>query len=270
MRLGAVRGSFAQALPLATKLGAELIAVDSAAALLAGDVDAMVRDVADFPTQPTAGLVVAAVPLRSDPRDALCGPAGVTLDSLAPGARVGVGIPLRRALLLARRPDLEPVDIDDAEQVLDRIGGDLDAVVLAAAALEAWGRVDAVAEFLGIDGWPTAPAQGALAVEVRVGTERTVAKLDHRPSRLAVFAERGLLTRLHGHAAPIGAHALLDDGLLFLSATASSLDGSTRLTSSHALYPEDSADPAGDLAQRVADELLAAGLADLVPHGGTA
>jgi len=95
---------------------------------------------------------------------------------------------------------------------------------------------------------------------VRAGDEKTVAKLDHKPSRLATEAERGVLERLEaGCSAPIGAHALLDDGLLFLSARVYSPDGARHLTSAHALYPDDVADPAGELAQRVADELLAAG-----------
>ena len=147
---------------------------------------------------------------------------------------------------------------------LARVGVDLDAVVLAAAGLDRLGRVDAATEFLGIDGWPTAPGQGALAVEVRAGDEKTVARLDHKPSRLAAHAERGVLARLEaGCSAPIGAHALLDDGLLFLSARVYSLDGSRSLTSAHALYPEDVRDPAGELSERVAGELLEAGAATL-------
>jgi hydroxymethylbilane synthase len=73
-----------------------------------------------------------------------------------------------------------------------------------------------------------------------------------------------VLARLEaGCSAPIGAHALLDDGLLFLSARVYSLDGTRQLTSAHALYPEDVADPAAELAQRVAGELLEAGAKDL-------
>ena len=295
LKLG-TRGSalaLAQATPVATKLGAELVVIrtegdDSAApladlggtgvfatalrtALLAGEVDVVVHSYKDLPTTATPGLVVAAVPKRADARDALCAADGLTLDTLAPGARVGTGSPRRRAQLLARRPDLEVVDIrGNVDSRLARIGADLDAVVLASAGLDRLGRLDAATEFLGIDGWPTAPAQGALAIEVRVGDEKTVAKLDHRPSRLAAEAERGVLARLEaGCSAPIGAHALLDDGLLFLSARVYALDGTKQLTAAHALYPEDVLHPADDLAERVSAELLAAGAADLVPLGGS-
>jgi len=60
---------------------------------------------------------------------------------------------------------------------------------------------------------------------------------------------------------------MLEDGLLFLTATVYALDGSAKLTASHAAYPEDSKDPAAELAERVADELLADGAADLAPLG---
>lgn len=294
MRLG-TRGSalaLAQATPVAEKLGAELVVIRTEGdastapladlggtgvfatalrtALLAGEVDVVVHSYKDLPTQPAEGLTIAAVPKRADARDALCAANGLTLDTLPAGARVGTGSPRRRAQLLSRRRDLEVVDIrGNVDSRLARVGTDLDAVVLAAAGLERLGRVDAVTEFLGIDGWPTAPAQGALAVEVRADGldgpgRQKIAKLDHRPSRLAADAERGVLARLEaGCSAPIGAHALLDDGLLFLSARVYSLDGTRHLTSAHALYPEDVADPAAELAQRVAGELLEAGAKDL-------
>jgi hydroxymethylbilane synthase len=305
VKLG-TRGSalaLAQATPIAEKLGAELVVIASEGdlstapladlggtgvfatalrtALLAGEVDVVVHSYKDLPTAPTPGLVIAAVAKRGDARDALCATDGLTLETLPDGARVGTGSPRRRAQLLSRRPDLEVVEIrGNVDSRLKRVstssttGVDLDAVVLAAAGLDRLGRLDTVTEFLGIDGWPTAPAQGALAIEVRESgldkaDRQKVAKLDHRPSRLAAEAERGILARLEaGCAAPVGAHALLDDGLLFLSARVYALDGSAYLSSAHALYPEDSLHPADELAERVANELLAAGAADLAPLGG--
>jgi hydroxymethylbilane synthase len=70
-----------------------------------------------------------------------------------------------------------------------------------------------------------------------------------------------------GCAAPIGAHAMIDDGLLFLSARVYSIDGTEQLTSSHALYLADVKKPASEVAERVARELLDAGAATLVPLG---
>jgi hydroxymethylbilane synthase len=284
LRLG-TRGSelaLVQARSVAGKLDAEIVVIDSGAdqdfvsalraALRAGEVDAAVHSYKHLPVADADGLVIAAVPKRGDARDALCSGDGLALDDLPPGSAIGTGSPRRRAQLLARRPDLDVREIrGDVASRLARLGGDADpserlgAVVLAAAGLDRLGHLDAVTEFLGIDGWPTAPAQGSLAVEVRRGDEKSVSKLDHRPSRLAAEAERGILSRLGAQpSAAIGTHALLDDGLLFLTARVYALDGSAQLTSSHALYPEDALHPADELADRVATELLAAGAAALL------
>ncbi len=299
LRLG-TRGSalaLAQAGAVATRLGAELVVIESEGdrtsapladlggagvfaaalreALLAGEVDAVVHSYKDLPTAPLPGLAVAAVPKRADARDVVCAVGGRDLDTLPAGARVGTGSPRRRAQLLRRRPDLDVVDIrGNIDTRLERIGSDdperrLDAVVLAAAGLDRVGRTDAVTEWLSLTSWPTAPAQGALAVETRTADRSSVAKLEHRPSRLTAEAERGVLARLEaGCAAPLGASAIFEDGLLLLSARVYALDGAEHLTASHALYPEDARDPAGELAARVADELLEAGAADLAPLGG--
>ncbi len=281
LQLGTRGGALAlaQAGPIAQKLGADLVAFDSAGdasthalrdALRAGELDVAVHAYKEVPIAEADGVVVGAVPKRGDARDALCARDGLTLDALPRGARVGSGSARRRAQLLGRRPDLDVVQLgDDIETRLARIGVDLDAVVLAAAGVDRFDRLDLVTEFLGIDDWPTTPAQGALAVEVRRGEEKRVSKLDHKPSRLAAEAERGILARLEANSsAPIGAHAILDDGLLFLTARVYALDGSAQLTSSHALYPEDALHPAADLAERVASELLAAGVAELAPLAG--
>jgi hydroxymethylbilane synthase len=234
-------------------------------ALLAGECDIVVHSLKDLPTAPHPGLTVAAIPKRVDPRDALCGAEGATLDTLPAGARVGTGSPRRVAQLKQRRPDLDVVDIrGNIDTRLGRVApDDLDAVVLAAAGLERLGRGDVVSELLGIDGWPTAPGQGALGVEVRTGEERLVSSLDHKPTRMTVEAERRVLALLEaGCSAPVGAHAFIDDGLLFCSARVYRTDGSDRLTASHALYVSDADAPAEEIAQRVATELLEAGAGD--------
>jgi hydroxymethylbilane synthase len=298
LRLG-TRGSalaLAQSRPVAERLGAEVVTISTEgdrsdapladlggagvfatalrAALLAGEVDVVVHSFKDLPTAPAEGLAIAAVPRRADARDALCARDGLTLDALPPGARVGTGSPRRRAQLAARRSDLELVDIrGNVDTRLGRVGAAdperaLDAVVLAAAGLERLGRIDAATELLDLDDWPTAPAQGALAIETRAAEQGVAARLDHRASRLAAEAERAVLARLEaGCAAPLGVRAFLEDGLLFVTGRVYALDGSAQLTSSHALYVDDSRDPIGELAGRIADELLAAGAADLAPLG---
>jgi hydroxymethylbilane synthase len=242
-------------------------------ALIDGRCDVVVHSLKDLPTASYPGLSIGAIPKRVDPRDALCSRDGLTLDTLPAGSRVGTGSPRRAAQLRARRPDIEVVDIRGnvdtrLRQVTD---GALDAVVLAAAGLERIGRLGAITEYLGLDGWPTAPGQGALALEVRTGDEKLVAALNHNPTRTIVEAERHVLGLLEaGCAAPIGAHGQIDDGLLFLDARVYSPDGTEKLTSSHALYVSDSPDPSREVAERVATELLASGAARLAPLGGAA
>lgn len=236
-------------------------------ALLAGECDVVVHSLKDLPTTAAPGLTIAAVPKRVDPRDALCARDGLTLESLPEGARVGTGSPRRAAQLASRRPDLEIIDIrGNVDTRLARIGVDLDGVVLAAAGLERLGRTDAITELLSIEGWPTAPGQGALALEVRAGEEKLVAALNHKPTHTIVQAERDVLAILEaGCAAPIAAHAFIDDGLLFLDARVYAPDGSDKVTSSHALYLDDTPTPAQDVAGRVAAELIALGASDIAP-----
>ncbi|MDF1477819.1 hydroxymethylbilane synthase [Leifsonia sp. H3M29-4] len=234
-------------------------------ALLAGEVDVVVHSLKDLPTAAVPGLSIGAVPKRADPRDALCARDGLTLETLPSGARVGTGSPRRAAQLRSRRTDLEIVDLrGNVDTRLGKVAsGELDAIVLAVAGLERLGRADAITETLGIDGWPTAPGQGALALEVRAGQEKLVRGLEHATSRVLVEAERRTLALLEaGCSAPVGAHALVDDGMLFLSARVYGPD--RYLTSSHALYLDDAKDPAGDLAARVAAELLDLGAGEFM------
>lgn len=234
-------------------------------ALLEDRCDLVVHSLKDLPTAPHDRLVVAAIPVREDPRDALCARDGLTLDALPAGARVGTGSPRRMAQLRRRRRDLEVVDIrGNVDTRLGRVAsGDLDAVILAAAGLRRLGRADVITELLDADRWPTAPGQGALAVEVRRGDEDLVSTLDHAETRAAVEAERGVLALLEaGCSAPVGARAVVDAGLLLLSASVYSLDGATVLTASHAAeWPDD--DAPRDVAQAAARELLDAGAAGL-------
>lgn len=235
-------------------------------ALLDDRCDLVVHSLKDLPTAPHDRLVVAAMPVREDPRDALCARDGLTLETLPEGARVGTGSPRRMAQLRARRPDIEVVDIrGNVDTRLGRVApGDLDAVILAAAGLRRLGRTEVVTEYLDPDRWPTAPGQGALAVEVRRGDEDLVKALDHVETRAAVEAEREVLALLEaGCSAPVGARAVVDAGLLLLSASVYSLDGQTVLTSSHAASWPDEGDPSREVAARVARELLDAGAAGL-------
>ncbi|MGO4533948.1 hydroxymethylbilane synthase [Leifsonia sp. 2MCAF36] len=253
-------------------------------ALRAGTVDLVVHSLKDLPTAPAPGLVVGAIPKRADARDALCARDGLTIETLPEGARVGTGSPRRVAQLKAQRPDLEVVDLrGNVDTRLGRVSeGDLDAVVLAAAGLTRLGRLDAVTEFFPLSVMPTAPGQGALALEVRAGDQkgrgaiaRALSAVDHVTSHASAIAERVVLAGLEaGCAAPIGATALVDDGLLFLTATVYRPDGTEQLTASHAATPDSLSaahleEAAQDVGARVVAELLQAGAAELAPLGSS-
>lgn len=260
-------------------------------ALLGREIDIAVHSLKDLPTADFPGVALAAVPKRADARDAFCARDGLTLKALPDGARVGTGSPRRIAQLKAQRPDLDVVDIrGNIDTRLGRVFGDtdedrrLDAIVLAAAGLERLGRSDAASQLLDLSGWPTAPGQGALAVEIRAEKDTTatgralvqaLAGMNHATTRATVAAERGVLAGLEaGCAAPLGTTALVEDGLLFVTATVYKPDGTERLTSSHAASLDGNGaaallEAAADASRRVVEELLAAGAAELAPLGGS-
>jgi hydroxymethylbilane synthase len=258
--------------------GMGVFAVALREALLRGECDVVVHSLKDLPTAEHPGLRIGAVPKRADARDALCARDALTLETLPEGARVGTGSPRRIAQLGAARPDVVAVDIrGNVDTRLGKVeSGELDAVLLAAAGLGRLGRSEAVTDLLELADWPTAPGQGALAVEVRReradrALEQALEAIDHGTTRATVLAERLVLAGLEaGCSAPVGATAFLDDQLLFLTASVYSADGTRRLTSSHAATPDsrsaaDLADAAHDVAERAVAELLGNGAAELAP-----
>jgi hydroxymethylbilane synthase len=238
--------------------------------LLAGDVDLAVHSLKDLPTGPAPGLVVAAVPLREDPRDALVARDGLTLNELPAGARIGTGSPRRAAQLRALGREFEVVPIrGNVDTRLGKVGsGQLDAVVLARAGLARLGRLADITEVLDPLTMLPAPGQGALAVECRSDDAELatmLALLDDAGTRAAVLAERTLLAELEaGCTAPVGAYAEVaegDRGLeIYLRGVVVSVDGSTDLRLS-ATGPFDDAEAVG---RRLAADLLDAGAADLM------
>lgn len=240
-------------------------------ALLDGAVDAGVHSLKDIPTQLPAGLTLAAVLPRADPRDALVSRGGTRLAALPPGARIGTSSLRRRAFLARLRPDAHLLELrGNVPTRIERLQrGDYDAVVLAAAGLARLGLERHVSEYLDPQDLPPAVSQGAIAVCARSGdatTLRWLAALDDAPTRLAVSAERALLAHLQGGCqVPLGALATLTDGVLALQASVCALDGSQRLSARAALAAGTCGAPeAAALGRRVAEELLAQGAAELI------
>jgi hydroxymethylbilane synthase len=235
-------------------------------ALLRGEIDVAVHSYKDLPTAPAPGIVVAAVPVREDPRDALVAKGGHVLGDLPPGSRVGTGSPRRTAQLHALGLGLEIVAIrGNVDTRLAKVtSGELDAVVLALAGLRRLGRADEVTEILDPIQILPMPAQGALAIECRADDQTTIealAALDDPDTRAVVVAERALLAALEaGCTAPVGALGEVaedEDGNLelFLRGSVTALDGSDAVRLS-ATGPY--GDPDG-LGRRLAEDLVADG-----------
>ncbi len=227
-------------------------------ALLACEIDFAVHSLKDLPSGETPGLVVAAVPKREDPRDALVSLSGGDLERLPDGAAVGTGSPRRRGQLLVARPDLriEPLrgNIDTrAARVRE---GDLDAVVLAAAGLI---RLDLGRSWCVIDPRICLPAvgQGVLALQARADDRATIerlAVLEDASTRFQVDAERAFLAELGGGCmAPATAWAREDSAGLRIDAMVAAIDGEHRFVESCLCAYADGPDEGRRLAQRLND-----------------
>jgi hydroxymethylbilane synthase len=257
---------------LSTLGGTGVFATALRDALREGQCDVVVHSFKDLPTAPSPGLVVAAVPPREDARDVVVTRDGTPLHELPAGARVGTGSPRRVAQVRAVRPDLEVVDIrgnvDSRLARLDSTDDDrLDAVVLSAAGLNRLGRTDVNAESMPLDEWPSAPAQGALAVEVREADATdtplaaALAQIADPASAACAAAERGVLAGLEaGCSAPIGATAHVDGDALTLSAAVYSLDGNRQLAASVTTHGPDAA---AEAARQIVAALRDAGADEL-------
>lgn len=234
-------------------------------ALLAGRIDLAVHSLKDLPTELPAGLTLAAIPERANPFDALV---GRRLDDLPQGARVGTSSLRRAAQLLRHRPDLDVVplrgNVDTRLRKLDE--GQCDAIVLAAAGLLRLGWSDRIEELLAPDVMCPAVGQGALAIETREhGNGLEMCRpLDDVPTRLAVTAERALLSTLGGGCqVPVGAFSKIEDARLLLRAIVISPDGTQTIGGNIESDVAQAAAAGQELGQRLLRDGAAAVLAQI-------
>jgi len=248
--------------PLAQVGGKGLFTKEIEEALLAGAIDLAVHSLKDMPTGLPAGLTLAAIPEREDPRDALI---GKPLAELGAGAKVGTSSLRRAAQLHALGRGLVTENlrgnVDTRLRKLDE--GHYDAIVLAAAGLRRLGWAERIRELIDPAVMCPAAGQGALAIETRDdgGAAYQVAgKLNHPATNAAVTAERALLQTLEGGCqVPIGAHARFEGPVLHLIAMVASPDGARIL--------RDSASGTGDpaaLGRELGERLLASGARDIL------
>ncbi|HJP85022.1 MAG TPA: hydroxymethylbilane synthase [Gemmatimonadaceae bacterium] len=200
--------------PLPAIGGKGLFTHEIEVALAKGKIDCAVHSLKDLPTDLPEELEIAALLEREDPRDVLVvnrqtGAEG--LDDLPAGSRVGTSSLRRRAQLMARRPDLEVVELrGNVPTRLDKVEkGSVHAAVLAAAGLIRLGVQQRISMFLEPPDWLPAPGQGAIAIQIRSDDGRMhdlVRELNDARTALATRAERSFLAALEGGCqVPIGA-----------------------------------------------------------------
>jgi hydroxymethylbilane synthase len=228
-------------------------------ALLDGRIDAAVHSAKDVPGELADGLVLAAAPPRAGAEDVLCGAA--SLDSLAPGARIGTSSVRRIAQLHAARDDVEVVathgNVDTRLRKLAE--RELDALVLARAGLQRLRRDDEIGAVLDCERFVPAPGQGTLALQARADDTTTLGALRAAGDDQALaclLCERALSRALNaGCDTPLGAHASLHAGAMRLRAWVGLTDGSAWI------LDERTGDPGegGELARQMAERLRLAG-----------
>jgi hydroxymethylbilane synthase len=173
-------------------------------ALLSGRIDVAVHSAKDMTSDDTEGLAVGAYLERDDPRDALVG-----ATELRPGMRIGTASVRRRAQLLAAEPTIsvEPMRGNVETRLRKMRERGLDAIILASCGLVRLGLADEIGLRLDPELMLPEAAQGALALQVRVGEEELVARADHAETRRRVEPERACVALIGaGCLAPVAAH----------------------------------------------------------------
>jgi hydroxymethylbilane synthase len=231
-------------------------------ALLDGRADLAVHSFKDLPTACTQGLVVAAVPKRESVADALItsGQAD-SIAALPAGATVGTSSLRRIAQLRRLRDDLKCVPLrgNVETRVLKVTHGEIDAAIVACAGLNRLGLADKISAILPPEEFLPAPAQGALAVQIRTDDselEGLVSQLDDEHSRITAETERYVLTAMHGGCSiPLGAYCQIHDETITIDAMICDIEGKQYIKRSKAGY----IDKAKICAEELAQEMLDAG-----------
>jgi hydroxymethylbilane synthase len=235
-------------------------------ALLDGEVDLGVHSAKDLPTDLPDGLEIAGVLERADPRDAYIGSVS-SLGEVPEGARIGTSSLRRKAQILARRPDLEVVEVrGNVDTRLEKVrSGDFDGLVLAAAGLHRLGRANEISFALEHDEMLPAPGQGVVAIEAKHSENRPVTaaeSITDRGTLGMLSAERALTAALDASCnTPLGANATLEHGgVMRLRAFCGLPDGSEWLRDELVM---DASEPEA-LGNAVAERMKAAGATDIL------
>lgn len=200
--------------------------------LLNKEIDIAVHSMKDMPSSLPLGLKFASIPKREDPRDVLILKNGYkSIDDLPIGAKIGTGSKRRKYQLLKYRPDLNIVPIrGNIDTRIKKIEDEnLDGVVLAAAGILRASMDEYISYYIPTDIMVPAPAQGALAIEIRdndLEIENLIESLKDEETEIQVAAERGFLDGVNGSChIPIGAYCRLDGEKINLTGLFGDEDG---------------------------------------------
>lgn len=236
-------------------------------ALLEGKADLAVHSLKDLPADLPAGLTIAAICEREDPRDAFVSHQYADIAMLPVNARVGTSSLRRQCQIKALRPDLNIVPLrGNVDSRIDKINrGEFDAIILASAGLKRLSLTHWIHCYLAPEICLPAAGQGALCIVCRSTDQALLSllqQLDHYPSRTAVTAERAVNRFLNGGCqVPIAGYATVQGDTLWLRALVGSSDGSLLIRSE----TSGSTQQAENLGLWVAKDLLAQG-ADTILH----
>ena len=247
--------------PLAKVGGKGLFVKELEEALLRNEADLAIHSMKDVPVEFPAGLCLATICQREDPRDALVSNHFASVDALPAGARVGTSSLRRQCQLRARRPDLQVLDLrGNVNSRLAKLdAGDYDAILLAAAGLKRLGLEARITALLECGESLPANGQGAVGIECRRNDTELLdllARLEDKATRQRVMAERAMNRSLQGGCqVPIGAYAELQGDELWLRGLVGSIDGQ-RILRAEMRGPVSDAEALGE---KVASALLAQG-----------
>ncbi len=256
--------------PLAKVGGKGLFVKELEEALLAGEIDLAVHSMKDVPSVMPAGLVLATILEREDPRDVLLSCRFGSLDGLPAGGVVGSSSLRRQSQLLHLRPDLQVVSLrgNVNTRIAKLEAAQFDAILLAAAGVKRLHLTRHVVEYLDPDRMIPANGQGAIGIEVREKDDKIIpllTPLNHLPTWQCVSAERAFLATLEGGCqVPIAGYAQLQENRLHMTGRVSSLDGTEMITQQMQGDP----DQPEQLGQRLAQALLDQGAKRILQQAG--
>ena len=246
--------------------GKKLFTKEIEESLLERKIDLAVHSMKDLTTDLPEGLIIAGIPARQNPRDALISRSNAKFAELEGHARVGTSSARRKAQLLAARGDLEIVETrGNVDTRLRKLGNEeYDALVLAAAGLIRLGLEKHAAEYLSTNVMLPAVGQGALAIQVReddAEIRELVSAIDHSETRRAVEAERAFARKLGADCrTPVAAYAKIESGKLAIDGMVAASNGRMLVRSR---VVSGISDPA-KIGEELAENLLSKGAAAIL------